>query len=127
MPKNITTTLARQLYSEFLKIKKEHAAQGSYISNAAARNIIMRLPAPRFYITPSSMYRIISSLQEGHPLRSKGRRAEMHRELWRRYQEQLSLLGNSALAIDAVINSPAPSYYLGYHQIKKLLYYAVTV
>ena len=125
MLKNTTLLLARQLYSEFLAIKKEHAAKGQFITNEDARLMICQRPAPRFYITAESMQRIIHALEHGKPLHSNGRRKAMHLELWRRYKEQLSICNNPEQAIKAVIHSPAPGYYLGQKQIKRLIYYAI--
>jgi hypothetical protein len=63
-------------------------------------------------------------LGKGRNLQSHGRRAQMHRELYRRYVE-LRKEYNKETALEIAIHQPAPSFYLSTRSICNLLYDAV--
>lgn len=124
MLKEITTLLSHDLYAEYMQIRREAERNGSPISHQEICTRISRKPAPRFYVTPSTVLRcIVKPLESGKPITAKGLRANMHREIWKRYQELHHL--SREQAIQTIITQPAPSYYLGIRQIGKLIYDAV--
>lgn len=125
MLRESTCILCRDLYATYLSIKREHETKGEYISRQKICELISRHPAPQFYISaPTAMRYVITPLERGEPLASRGLRNKMHRALYARYQSLRAEMGKTKALLTA-ISQPAPSFYLGVRHIDKLLYDAV--
>lgn len=81
--------------------------------------ILSQSPAPRFYTSLAYARRIIRDISVGKPRASRSPHAQMHRDIYDRW---LSLADHSDEALQHLIESPAPSFYLSKHRIKYLLY-----
>lgn len=77
------------------------------------------MPAPRFYISLSYAQRIIQDLNLGKPRATCYRMCQEHSELYRRWQASEE---KTPEALQAILESPAPSFYLSAHRINRLLY-----
>ena len=125
MPNYVAKELCNDLYREFIRIKREHESRGIFLSRVEICKIIQDGPASRFYITSSTaLRRVIRQLENKNTLASRGRRAQMHRELFRRYLQLRETYGRER-AIQMAIEQPAPSYYLSTRSICNLLYNAI--
>ena len=121
----IAKELCNDLYKEFIRIKREHESRGIFLPRIEIGKIIQSGPAPRFYITPSTALRcVVRPLEKKNTLAARGRRAQMHRELFRRYLQLRETYGRER-AIQMAIEQPAPSYYLSARSICNLLYDAI--
>ena len=81
--------------------------------------LLSQAPAPRFYTSVAYAHRIIRDMSIGKPRASSSRHAQMHRDIYNRW---LSLPERTDEALQSLLESPAPSFYLSKHRIKYLLY-----
>ncbi len=127
MLKEISSILSQDLYKAYTQIKRDYESRGYYLSRREICLLISQSPAPRFYITPSTaLRRIVTPMEYGRALPSRGQRNKMHREIYERYIKLRPTFGRD-IAIQQAINQPAPSWYLSSRHINKLLYDAVHI
>lgn len=100
----------------FYKLKKENPE----LTIKEAADIIIKLPAPRFYCNYESALRMVSLLDRGKelPITNENKMA-MYKDIYRIWSEkeidttnQLDKRGKYIHTLPDVLSSPAPSFYL---------------
>lgn len=107
--------LVNDLYTSYYHILKENPK----LTRSQICEILSNYPAPRFYTTLTYAWRIVRDMSAGRPRASRYRCADMHRDIYNRWVAQSE---HTEESLRQIIESPAPSFYLSKHRIKKLLY-----
>lgn len=94
-----------------------------YVSKGAIIEKAMTFPAPRFYTTYEMARRHVSMLNRGaRILRTNRNKVAMYKAIFERFKELKKDEKKDYSALETVINSPAPSFFMDKAQFKKIIY-----
>ena len=119
--KNSNAEFSSQRSEALLKNFRRSLATQSQITRIRAFQEAAEAPAPRFWVTESRATRVITRMMKGEDIlegMQPGKR-EMYKEIYRRVVEMLRRSPRMPVgdAVFEVVNSPAPSSYLGIDRV----------
>ena len=119
--KQIRNKTIRNRYFDALKVLRQ---SNPYVSTEDVITELLKMEAPRFYISFNNAQRIVSRMCRGLPVKvNNARKLEMYKEIHRRFQETSSALNTrNYLILEQILMTQAPSFYVDQSTMRGIVY-----